>query len=347
MFPVEFPSRIIKRYVKKNLNILDPFCGRGTTNFAASKLGYYSTGIDSSPVATAISESKVTYVSSNKVIKEAENILNKNKNMKVPKNDFWNLAYHPEVLNQICLLREELLNKCDTPERKGLRAIILGSLHGPKLKYEQSYLSNQCPRTFAPKPKYASNFWKKRGLLPDNVDVIQVIQKRALRYFNDEIKVEGMIIKGDSRDKNLFKKINKKFDWIITSPPYFGMNTYIQDQWIRNWFVGGSHEVDYTSPDQIMHSNEEMYLEDLSSVWKNIEKVSNNGARLIIRFGDLPSKESNARDLIKRSLINTNWKNIRAYKEGLSSKGRRQSDYFLKNSSQPKQEYNVWATLKV
>ena len=45
-----------------------------------------------------------------------------------------------------------------------------------------------------------------------------------------------------------------RFDWVITSPPYYGMRTYIPDQWLRNWFVGGPDAVDYTNRDQVVHS---------------------------------------------------------------------------------------------
>ena len=88
----------------------------------------------------------------------------------------------------------------------------------------------------------------------------------------------------------------------------------------------------------------EEFIEDISENHLAEEGITRENTNFMNFMNLLKPK---MKEVVERSLINTNWKNIRAYKEGLSSKGRRQSDYFLKNSSQPKQEYNVWATLQV
>src|SRR5207249_2761998 len=83
------------------------------------------------------------------------------------------LAFPPEVLSMLCRLREGLMENYATPARRALRAIILGALHGPKTKRfsRSSYFSNQCPRTYAPKPDYAVRFWRKRRMQPRRVNV--------------------------------------------------------------------------------------------------------------------------------------------------------------------------------
>ena len=63
MFPLQFPLRILQKRAKRGDTVLDPFCGRGTTNFAARLLGLGSLGVDSSPVATAITATKLARVS--------------------------------------------------------------------------------------------------------------------------------------------------------------------------------------------------------------------------------------------------------------------------------------------
>jgi hypothetical protein len=32
----------------------------------------------------------------------------------------------------------------------------------------------------------------------------------------------------------------------LTSPAYYGLRTYVADQWLRNWFLGGPAYVDYS-----------------------------------------------------------------------------------------------------
>ena len=75
MFPLSFPLRIIEKYSKPREWILDPFCGRGTTNFASRLLGRPSIGIDSSPVAVAIAKAKLPCVLPGEVVKTAQEIL--------------------------------------------------------------------------------------------------------------------------------------------------------------------------------------------------------------------------------------------------------------------------------
>ena len=48
MFPLDFPLGILKAHARPNARVLDPFSGRGTTNFAARVLGLRTIGIDAS-----------------------------------------------------------------------------------------------------------------------------------------------------------------------------------------------------------------------------------------------------------------------------------------------------------
>ena len=167
MYPLDFPLRLLQKKSQPKEWVLDPFCGRGTTNFAARLLGLPSIGIDgidSSPIAVAIATAKLVRVSAISVVKAATTVLSEVEEPRdVPKNEFWHWAFHEDTLKELCRLREALMTNCGGPERIILRAIILGALHGPVSKSKPSYFSNQSPRTFAPKPAYAVRFWKYRG----------------------------------------------------------------------------------------------------------------------------------------------------------------------------------------
>jgi hypothetical protein len=90
------------------------------------------------------------------------------------------------------------------------------------MKGEPSYFSNQCPRTYAPKPAYATRFRQARRLRPPFVDVLKVIRSRARRYLADlPSAVGGVVRHADSREPGAFRG-GQRFDWIITSPPYYG-----------------------------------------------------------------------------------------------------------------------------
>jgi hypothetical protein len=345
MFPLDFPLNILKRRARTGDVVLDPFCGRGTTNFAARLVGLRSLGVDSSPVAAAITASKLVKASVEEILDEACGILTEREARHIPTSEFWQWAFHPTVLDALCRLREAFLEDCTTDARIALRGIVLGALHGPKQKTFPSYFSNQCPRTYAPKPAYATRFWRERGLVPEAIDVLAVIERRAKRYYGTSSDITGAVRQADSRKVEALQPDapEVQFNWVITSPPYYGMRTYIPDQWLRNWFVGGPDAVDYTCRAQVVHSSPEDFAADLRQVWRNAEIVCAADAKMVIRFGGITDRRANPLDLIKSSLSDSGWRITTIREAGSAAEGKRQADAFLRTKSKAMVEYDVWA----
>jgi hypothetical protein len=346
MFPLDFPLNILKRRAQAGDVVLDPFCGRGTTNFAARLVGLHSLGVDSSPVAAAITASKLATTTVDDILAEARRILTEREARHIPTSEFWQWAFHPTVLDALCRFREAFLEDCTTDARIALRGIVLGALHGPKQKTSPSYFSNQCPRTYAPKPSYAIRFWESHGLTPQPVEILGVIDRKAKRYFGTCFKTGGNARLADSRQVSALKPDNSGtyFNWVITSPPYYGMRTYIPDQWLRNWFLGGPDTVDYTNRAQIVHSSTRDFAADLRTVWRNASEVCTANARLVVRFGGIADRDFDPIDIIQDSFSGSNWRIRTIIKAGLASEGRRQADSFLRTRSRPKLEFDIWAT---
>lgn len=345
MFPLDFPLGILRRRAREGDNVLDPFCGRGTTNFAARLTGLASLGVDSSPVAAAITASKLVTTTVDDILEEALHILSERTACQVPTGEFWQWAFHSDVLESVCRFREAFREDCTSAPRIALRGIILGALHGPKQKTVQSYFSNQCPRTYAPKPAYATRYWKDRGLTPEPVDVMSVIERRANRYFQTSPKVQGITRLADSRDPDSLQPETPeaRFNWVITSPPYYGMRTYIPDQWVRNWFVGGPDVVDYSNRDQLVHSSPDDFVNDLRQVWRNAAAVTADSAKMVVRFGGITDRCANPLDLIKLSIRDSGWRITTLRQAGTATEGKRQADTFLRTKTNPMVEHDVWA----
>lgn len=348
MFPLDFPFRQLQKASPTDW-VLDPFCGRGTTNFAARLLGLPSVGIDSNPVAVAIAAAKLTNVTSARVARLCKTILSMNRrSVDVPNGEFWRMAYHPRTLREICKLRDELLRDCSSQERIALRALLLGILHGPRQKTTPSYLSNQMPRTYATKPAPAVKFWKKRRLCPKYVDTLELVAKKAQYIFDGAPpKTQGTIILADSRSR-IRVPVFGRFRWVVTSPPYFGMRSYIPDQWLRNWFLGGASSVDYVHDGQLSHKGKEMFVRDLSLVWKQISEWCEPGASLIVRFGALPSARRDPVALLKKSIAmaDAGWVVRGVRHAGRASNGKRQACQFVETTKMALQEIDLHAVLK-
>ncbi len=348
MFPLAFPRKILGTYARKGQRVLDPFCGRGTTNFAARLAGLDTVGVDSNPVAAAITSAKLATTTPGAVVHAARRILDEGTRVKIPAGEFWRLAYRSEVLRSLCRLREALLADCSSPARRVLRAIVLGALHGPRAKVTQSYFSNQCPRTYAPKPRYAVKFWKRRRLQPPEMDVLEVIRTRAERYLAEQLPaVDGIVLLADSRSSRRIQTVGNEatFDWIITSPPYYGMRTYVQDQWLRYWFMGGPDQVDYAVDGQLNHFSPETFAAQLKQVWDNASRASSNNARLVVRFGGIRDRNVDPLEVIRESFRNSAWRLEHVHEAGNAASGKRQADAFLRTKTKPMAEYDCWARL--
>jgi hypothetical protein len=176
------------------------------------------------------------------------------------------------------------------------------------------------------------------------VDVRAVILKRARRFFGDRVRAEGGAVLADSRDHQTYGEFTtSQFRWIITSPPYYGMRTYVPDQWLRNWFVGGPSVVDYDATTQLSHAGASAFASDLRSVWENVAAKSHPAARLVIRFGGINDREADPRDILKESLRDSGWTLTTMNSAGSADLGRRQAGHFGGQSGKAKTEFDAWA----
>lgn len=96
-------------------------------------------------------------------------------------------------------------------------------MHGPRNKKTPSYLSNQMPRTYASKPNYSIKFWEKNHLVPLEINILDIIIRKAHYSFSHlPPSTGGEIFKADCsyplNDCSVYE-----FNWVITSPPYYQM----------------------------------------------------------------------------------------------------------------------------
>jgi hypothetical protein len=345
MYPLSFPLKELEG-AQPGEAVLDPFCGRGTTLFAARLRGLETVGIDLNPVAAAIARAKLASTTVGRAMSLVEELISSNPDPEVPTGQFWTLAFAPETLREICALRSGLQDAGDAHTASLVRAVFLGALHGPRNKGEPSYLSNQMPRTYATKPEPAVRFWEKHELLPTRIEVSEVLRRRFDRVLSAPVPaVAGRVIQGDAR--TALSGTKRRFSRIITSPPYLGMRTYLPDQWLRNWALGGEPTPIYALQGQIASQRPRKFAQELADAWTAISERCLPGARLTVRFGALPSLPIDPSKLIEDSLDQSGaeWKVIETRPAGAAHNGRRQSEQFSAEASTPIAETDVVAIL--
>jgi len=114
------------------------------------------------------------------------------------------------------------------------------------------------------------------------------------------------------------------------------MRTYVADQWLRSWFIGGLPEVPYDSSGQIARQpSQKAFIEALAGVWTATARCCHRGARLAIRFGALPSARTDPEPLILDSInqADAGWDVKEVRTAGTSPKRARQAEQFGKAGS--------------
>lgn len=141
----------------------------------------------------------------------------------------------------------------------------------------------------------------------------------------------------------------RSFDWIITSPPYYGLDSYSTDQWLRNWFLGGPTRPIKKGNAHIAHQNPKAYIRDLASVWKRVAPCCTPGARLIVRIGNVTGiKAPEAIDMFRASLkeSSSRWKIENTIPVNRDMKATQKPDsLFTPPAPWPKNELEVFARL--
>jgi hypothetical protein len=348
MFPVEFPLAVLKS-APKNAIVADPFCGRGTTIYAARYLGLKSFGIDSSPVAVAIAQAKTASSTAARVVRLAEDLIARRRKHEVPKGEFWQRAYHESTLDELCKLRDGLAASSETQTSILLRAILLGVLHGPvsKSPARAGYLSNQMPRTFAPKPDYAARYWRSRRLSPPLINAVEVIRRKAQRVLACLPSKTGTphhVRYGDSRQGDAYNYLSPRITHVVTSPPYYGVRTYLEDQWIRYWLLGGPDRISYGGTTQLSHESPDAFASSLALVWDCIAERGAPTLKMVVRFGSIRSRQSDPRAILINSLRKSlaTWRLNKVVPSGTYRDGRRQADQMIsKGSADPEFDFYI------
>ncbi len=238
-FPITIPDYFLEKFSKPGDIIFDPWSGKGTVPFEALRKGRIGIGNDKSPEAFILTHAKVKPISYRVLERYLISLKRKMNRVKI-KNDFDELDkkasvfYSNSTFEQILKLKKVIENE---NSKKGIftKAIILSLLHGSSL----NTFSLTCSHSYAMSPAYVLKYVKEHGLRRPKRDVIHCILNRAKYLLSEEMpKNQGVALKNDTTK---IKMPNNYVDMILTSPPYFDVQTYAWANWLRLWFLGFDH----------------------------------------------------------------------------------------------------------
>ena len=200
--------------------------------------------------------------------------------------EFFDICFQRRTLQQLLYLRGTLNWKSNKTDAM-IASIALGSLHG-EMDRSNSYLSNQMPRTIATKPRYSVKFWKERGLEPPTRDVFELLRNRvAFRYETKPPSGESLVLHRDMRELPWVREeLPAAIRCVVTSPPYFDVTNFEEDQWLRLWFLGGPP---YPTRGRVSrddrHSFQDSYWGFIADMWRSLGSVTSARTNVVIRIG--------------------------------------------------------------
>jgi hypothetical protein len=291
MFPETFAEYWLERLTEAGDVVLDPFCGRGTLPFQALLMGRQSIGCDTNPVAYCVSRAKTNAPPFSRVLKRVDELENNYRPSRVRSEveelpPFFRYAFHAATLHQVAYLRREL-HFSNSDSDCMVTAVLLGALHGETDRSDR-FLSNQMPHTISTKPDYSVRFWKRHRLRPPERDAFQLLRRQlAYRYETGRPKGRGLILHMDMRDlPRQATRIPSAIRCAITSPPYFDVTNYAEDQWLRLWFLGGPpRPVRQKFSKDDRHSSVDRYWALLADMWRTLGLTLERDSDIVIRVG--------------------------------------------------------------
>ena len=292
MFPESFAEKWIDRLTRRDEVVLDPFCGRGTVPFQAMLMERIPVGNDINPVAFCVTRAKTNAPQVSRLMRRLQSLeaaFNSSEwetqRRKLP--EVFRHAYRANTARQLLYLKTSLRWRTNTADCM-IAALCLGALHG-EMDASHRYLSNQMPRTISTKPSYSIKFWKERGLVPPKRDVFKVLRKAAIFRYESGIagRTKGQILNHDIRElPMLSRKFARPVRCVITSPPYYNITDFGEDQWLRLWFLGAPP---YPTRGRVSrddrYSNVNHYWSFMADTWRALGQILARRSNIVIRFG--------------------------------------------------------------
>ncbi len=291
MFPESFVEKWVSLLTEPGESVLDPFCGRGSTPFQALLMGRTAVASDINPVAYCVTKAKtnapgVAAVRGRLTVLEAAYEPEAWTGAASVLPEFFHVCFASDTLKQILYLRNALSWRAN-PTDCMLGALILGVLHGESNK-SPNYLSNQMPRTISTKPAYSVRWWRERGFVAPNRDCFELLRHAiTFRYASKPLESTARMFNQDIRKLPYEAfKLRRKMRLAVTSPPYFNVTNFEEDQWLRLWFLGGPpHPTRKLISTDDRHERTPAYWDFICDMWRVLGFLMDTRSNVVIRLG--------------------------------------------------------------
>lgn len=246
-YPAKFiphiPKWAITKYLNgnKDKNILDPFCGSGTTLVEGVLAGYNTIGIDIDPLSAMISKVKTTRLDEEELKNISEwlvkEINTKKKGIFKPDCETIEHWFTKDAISKLSIIRT-LINQI--PEKFGdnkkvkdiqdLLLICFSSIIRKVSNADDESQKTYVSHTKIKEPKEVNSLFLSQ---------LDLFVDRAIKFaVTTSSKTKSKIIVSSSADALEKKLKGMKIDLAVTSPPYIKAIDYIYNQMVELFWIG-------------------------------------------------------------------------------------------------------------
>lgn len=221
-FKHSYSRGLVKKLVDEfNLSkdswVLDPFCGGGTTLLACKELGINSKGFDILPFSVFLTNVKTRTYEPHKLKQRLKNFNGNGKlatkNTYLPDIEIIDKAFNNDVKNELLYLKYKIKMIQDSEVRDFYMLGLLSILESVSNTSKAGGFLRIDEKDVSGKEVYPKFLSKIEAMIKD------------VEEFNDNLKFTNAKVSAELSDSRRFST-KKKFDAIITSPPYPNRHDY-------------------------------------------------------------------------------------------------------------------------
>lgn len=318
------PGTLIPVFTKKDDLVLDPFNGSGTTGVEAVRLGRRFIGIDTNPVALLMSEAKLHFPDPKTLRKQIDLIFDECGNLfgtkdveAHPHQEELRAWYHPDTLFTLNRLLASILETSNLQVRKCLLAVFSGILKNTSS--QGRHWGWVCDNV---KPKASEIIFKDAlgtfiNAANEYLKLTTLSHKSVQIHVNRETRKQTrsryQLLAGDCV-LNMRGIKSNHVDFIMTSPPYYGVADYVKSQRLSYlWF-----DKDELAPERLgfrdfeklraiesgarsnrsRKNSHELYMNFISEFFEQSYRILKTGSFMALVVGESQARASTTDELI-------------------------------------------------
>ncbi|MEI6668909.1 MAG: DNA methyltransferase [Acidobacteriota bacterium] len=288
-FKPQLPRFFIDRLTEPGDVVYDPFSGRGTTPLEAALAGRSAVACDINPLTAVLLAPRLAPPRLEEVRLRLATV-DVGRRIDLPEDHL--VFYHRDTLQEICALREYLLQQ----ERDGtlddvdrwIRMVAVNRLtgHSPGFFSVYTLPPNQATSVQAQRKINAA-----RSQTPPRRDVVALILRKTKALLKHCDAPTRTALAASRRVAQLMTRpadstpdiLSASVDLVVTSPPFLNVVNYKIDNWMRCWFCG----IDPGTVHLTNGAGLADWQRDMTRVFRELHRVLKPGGSVAFEVGEV------------------------------------------------------------